>query len=83
MPKLKLFKHFVKQSKVVEILSRLSLPLPEETDPLAIQHQKQPFNNFKHRKTHQTSARHVTTVISRTSSTSYYHTKSLNIVDHC
>jgi len=37
MPQPKLFKHFVKKSKVVEILSQSSPPLPTETNPLVSQ----------------------------------------------
>jgi len=39
MPQPKLFKHFVKKSKVVEILSQSSPPLPTETNPLVSQQQ--------------------------------------------
>ena len=39
MPQPKLFKHFVKKSKVVEFLSQPSPPLPAEINPLVKQQQ--------------------------------------------
>ena len=39
MPQPKLFKHFVKKSKVDEFLSQRSPPLPAETNPLVTQQQ--------------------------------------------